>query len=328
MKFAIPQKVAETCVNTIRILSAEMIQRAKSGHPGMPLGCADIAFVLWTKFLNYWPEDPSWFNRDRFVLSAGHGSALLYTMLHLSGYKISMEQLQAFRQLGSITPGHPEVGVTPGVETTAGPLGQGFANGVGMAIASKMMAARFNREGQNLIDHHIYGICSDGDLMEGVASEAASIAGHLGLDNLIYFYDDNRITIDGGTDLTFTEDRGKRFEAYGWFVQHIDGHDQGQIEASVRLATREKTKPSLIVARTHIAYGAPTLQDTSDSHGAPLGEEEIQGMKEKIGWPEEAFHVPEEVRQVFEEKKRGMSRVYTESIDLLFKLRNEDKGMM
>jgi len=328
MKFAIPQKVADTCINTIKILSAEVVQKAKSGHPGMPLGCADIAFVLWAKFLNYWPQDPSWFNRDRFVLSAGHGSALLYVMLHLTGYKVSMEQLQAFRQLDSITPGHPEYGVTPGVETTAGPLGQGFANGVGMAIASRMMAARFNREGRNLIDHHIYGICSDGDLMEGVASEAASLAGHLGLGNLIYFYDDNRITIDGSTDLTFTEDRAKRFEAYGWLVQHIDGHNQGQIEAALRLAIREDTKPSLIVARTHIAHGAPTLQDSCDAHGSPLGADEIRSMKEAIGWPEEAFHVPEEVRQVFEERERGLSKVYRKSIDAVLEARKAEPELM
>lgn len=327
MKHRIPEKLAQACVETIKMLSVEMVQGAKSGHPGMPMGCADLAFVLWSRFLKYCPEDPAWFNRDRFVLSAGHGSALLYSMLYLAGYQLSLEDIRSFRQLGSITPGHPEYGLTPGVETTTGPLGQGFTNGVGMAIASKMMAARFNRNGRRLIDHAVYGICSDGDLMEGVASEAASMAGHLGLDNLIYLYDDNRITIDGGTDLTFSEDRAKRFEAYGWFVQQADGHDQDQIESVLRLAQEEPSRPSLIIARTHIAHGAPTLQDTSDSHGAPLSEEEIARIKENLAWPDEPFHVPEEVRDLFEERKRDLTGVYQESMEALTKARKEDPGL-
>jgi transketolase len=235
-----------------------------------------------------------------------------------------LEQLRKFRQFDSLTPGHPEFGSTPGVETTTGPLGQGFANGVGMAIAAKMLAARFNRENQCLIDHTVYGICSDGDLMEGVASEAASLAGHLGLDNLIYLYDDNRITIDGSTDLTFSEDRGRRFEAYGWFVQQIDGHDHDQIEASLRLAGEEDARPSLIIARTHIAHGAPTLQDTSDSHGAPLGEEEIGRIRKSIGWPDEPFHVPPEVRNLFEERKKELLIDYRTSLEAIEQARSQD----
>jgi transketolase len=324
MKSDIPSELAQKAVNTIKMLAADMVQGAKSGHPGMPLGCADLAFVLWMRFLKHCPEDPSWINRDRFVLSAGHGSALLYALLHLSGYSLPLEQLRKFRQFDSLTPGHPELGLTPGVETTTGPLGQGFANGIGMAIASKMLAARFNREDRCLIDHTVYGICSDGDLMEGVASEAASLAGHLGLDNLIYLYDDNRITIDGSTDLTFSEDRGRRFEAYGWFVQQVDGHDHDQIEASLRLAGEEDTRPSLIVARTHIAHGAPTLQDTSDSHGAPLGEEEIGRIRKSIGWPDEPFHVPPEVRDLFGERKKELLTGHRASLDAIDTARSQD----
>ena len=324
MKSPVDRERVRKSVNTIKILAVEMVQAANSGHPGMPMGCADLAFVLWTQFLKHWPADPFWINRDRFVLSAGHGSALLYAMLHLSGYPLPMEQLRRFRQMDSMTPGHPEYGVTPGVETTTGPLGQGFANGVGMAIASKMLAARFNGKDRCLIDHTVYGICSDGDLMEGVASEAASLAGHLGLDNLIYLYDDNRITIDGSTDLSFSEDRGRRFEAYGWFVQQIDGHDHDQIEAALRIAKEEQNRPSIIMARTHIAHGAPTLQDSSDAHGAPLGKEEIGRIKKSIGWPDEPFHVPPEVRELFEQRKQELLAEYEASVEAIDKARSQD----
>ncbi len=323
MNSEISSELTQQAVNTIKMLSAEMVQKANSGHPGMPLGCADIAFVVWSKFLKHCPDDPSWINRDRFVLSAGHGSALLYSLLHLSGYALSLEQLGQFRQWDSITPGHPEYGVTPGVETTAGPLGQGFVNGIGMAIAAKMMAARFNKEGRQLFDHTIYGICSDGDLMEGVTSEAASIAGHLGLDNIIYLYDDNRITIEGGTDISFSEDRGKRFEAYGWFVLEIDGHDHKQIEEAICKAQKEGERPSLIIARTHIAHGS-AMQDTSASHGSPLGEEEIARIKKEIGWPAQPFYVPDEVRQLFEKRKKDLDGQYQADIAALEAARAED----
>ncbi len=313
MGVALTDELARKAVDTIRMLSVEMVERAKSGHPGMPMGCADLAFVLWMKFLRHCPDDPAWVDRDRFVLSAGHGSALLYSLLYLFGYPVSEEEIRRFRQWDSLTPGHPEYGLTPGVETTTGPLGQGFANGVGMSVAAKMLAARFNREDLKLVDHRIYGICSDGDLMEGVSSEAASLAGHLGLDNLIYLYDDNRITIDGSTDLTFTEDRAKRFEAYGWFVQEIDGHDHGQIEAALEAACREKGRPSLIVARTRIARGAPTLEGSCETHGAPLGSEEVRRLKEKLGWPSEPFFVPADVRALFERRRRELREVWRES---------------
>jgi len=326
-KIAVSPEMAKKAVQTIKMLCVDMVQKAHSGHPGMPMGCADIAFVLWLRFLIHNPDDPSWINRDRFVLSAGHGSALLYTMLHLTGYPLSMEALKAFRQWGSMTPGHPEYGLTAGVETTTGPLGQGFANGIGMAIAAKMLASRLNRDGTALIDHTVYAICSDGDLMEGVSSEAASLAGHLGLDNIVYIYDDNRITIDGSTDLAFTEDRGKRFEAYGWFVQHIDGHDHSQIEEAIRAAKAETERPSLIVARTHIARGAPTLEDSSKSHGEPLGEQEIAQMKEKAGWPAEPFYIPEEVRELFFTRNRELQSAYRAHTRLMEEVFGKDAGL-
>jgi transketolase len=320
-------ELARKAVNTIKMLSVDMVQMAKSGHPGMPMGCADLAFVLWMKFLKHCPDDPGWINRDRFVLSAGHGSALLYSLLYLSGYPLPEGELRRFRQWGALTPGHPEYGLTPGVETTTGPLGQGFANGIGMAIAAKMLAARFNREGRRLLDHRIYGICSDGDLMEGVASEAASLAGHLGLDNVVYLYDDNRITIDGSTELTFSEDRAKRFEAYGWFVQQIDGHDHGQIEGALRAAGEEGSRPSLIVARTSIAKGAPTLEGSCETHGAPLGEEEIARMKKNLGWPGDPFHVPPEVRLLFEERRAELREIYRKSQGAMETARAEDPAL-
>ncbi len=284
----------QLCINTIRTLAMDAVQRAKSGHPGMPMGAADMAYVLWTRFLRHNPANPHWPDRDRFVLSAGHGSMLLYSLLHLTGYDLPLEELMNFRQWGSRTPGHPEYGLTPGVETTTGPLGQGFANGVGMAIAEAYLAARFNRPGHKIVDHYVYAIVSDGDLMEGIASEAASLAGHLRLGKLIYLYDDNRISIEGSTDLAFTEDRGRRFEAYGWHVQRVDGYDLEGIAAAIRAAQRDP-RPSLIMARTHLAYGSPHKQDRAEAHGAPLGEEEVRLTKENLGWPTEPpFFIPEE----------------------------------
>jgi len=283
----------QLCINTLRTLAMDGVQKANSGHPGLPMGAAAMAYVLWTRFLRHNPANPAWPDRDRFVLSAGHGSMLLYGLLHLTGYDLPLEELQNFRQWGSRTPGHPEYGPTPGVETTTGPLGQGFTNGVGMAIAEAYLAAHFNRPGHKIVDHYVYAIVSDGDLMEGVASEAASLAGHLRLGKLIYLYDDNRISIEGSTDLTFTEDRGRRFEAYGWHVQHIDGYDLEGIAAAIRAAQADP-RPSLIVARTHIGYGSPHKQDTAGVHGAPLGEEELRLTKENLGWPTEPpFLIPD-----------------------------------
>ncbi len=301
------KKSDDLCVNTIRTLAMDGVQRANSGHPGMPMGMADGAFVLWSQFLKHNPSDPTWPDRDRFVLSAGHGSMLLYSLLYLTGYDLSLEDLMAFRQWGSRTPGHPEHGLTPGVETTTGPLGQGFANGVGMAIAERFLAATFNRPGLPIFDHFTYGIVSDGDLMEGISHEAASLAGHLGLGKLIYLYDDNDISIEGSTDLTFTEDVPARFRAYGWHVQTVDGHNRRQIAAALRAAREETARPSLIVCRTHIAYGSPHKQDRAVAHGEPLGEEEVQATKAALGWPPDAhFLVPPEALAVFRQaRERG-----------------------
>jgi len=288
----------ELCIQTIRFLSADIVQKAKSGHPGMPMGMAPAAYILWTKYMKYNPANPRWHNRDRFVLSAGHGSALLYSMLHLTGFNISLDELKNFRQWGSKTPGHPEYDPDYGVEVTTGPLGQGISNAVGMAIAQKHLANYFNRDGFPIIDYKIYVIASDGDLQEGIASEASSLAGHLGLDNLIVVYDDNRISIDGSTDLAFTEDRAKRYEAYGWNVQVVegDGNDMAAFEKALENAKKERTRPTIIKLRTHIAYGSPNMQDTAEAHGAPLGEDEIKLMKKKFGWdPNKTFHVPDEV---------------------------------
>jgi transketolase len=286
----------ELCINTIRCLAMDAVQKANSGHPGLPMGAAAMAYVLWTRHLRYHPRHPRWPNRDRFILSAGHGCMLLYSLLHLTGYDLSLDDLKQFRQWGSKTPGHPEHLLAEGIETTTGPLGQGFGTGVGMAIAQKYLAAHFNRSGHELLDYKIYALVSDGDLMEGVASEAASLAGHLGLDNLIYLYDDNHISIEGSTDLAFTEDRGKRFEAYGWFVQVLpDGNDLEAVDRALRAAQMERGRPSLIAARTHIAYGSPHKQDTAGAHGSPLGEEEVKLTKQRFGWPlEPKFYVPEE----------------------------------
>jgi transketolase len=293
-------KLDQLCVNTIRTLAMDGVQKAKSGHPGMPMGMADAAYVLWTRFLKHNPANPDWPNRDRFVLSAGHGSMLLYSLLHLTGYDLPLEELKSFRQWGSLTPGHPEYGLAPGVETTTGPLGQGFATGIGMAIAQEHLAAIFNKPDFAIFDHFIYAICSDGDLMEGVSHEAASLAGHLGLGKIVYLYDDNEISIEGSTGITFTEDVPARFRAYGWHVQEVDGHNRDQIEAAIRVAQLETERPSIIVCHTHIAYGSPNKQDTAASHGAPLGEEEVQLTKEALGWSyKNAFFIPKQALEVF-----------------------------
>ncbi len=299
----------ELCVQTIRFLSAEAVQKANSGHPGMPMAMAPAAYVLWTRYMKYNPANPRWHNRDRFVLSAGHGSVLLYSMLYLTGYDIALDDLKEFRQWQSKTPGHPEYEPDLGVEVTTGPLGQGISNAVGMAIAQKYLAAYFNRDGFPIIDYEIYVIVSDGDLQEGVASEACSLAGHLGLDNLIVVYDDNHISIDGDTDLSFTEDRAKRFDAYGWYVQEIggDGNDMAAFEKALGNAGKQKDRPSIIKLRTHIAYGSPNFQDTAKAHGAPLGDDEIRLMKEQLGWdPDKSFHVPKEaLTHIREAVERG-----------------------
>ncbi|MDB5921684.1 MAG: tktA [Betaproteobacteria bacterium] len=289
------------CVNTLRFLSIDAVQKANSGHPGLPLGAAAMAYVLWTRFLKHHPVHPDWFDRDRFVLSAGHGSMLLYSLLHLTGYDLPLEQIKLFRQWGSMTPGHPERGVTPGVETTTGPLGQGFANGVGMAMAEAHLAACYNRPGCEIVNHFTYGIVSDGDLMEGVASEAASLAGSLQLGKLIYLYDDNRVTLSAATDITFTEDRARRFEAYGWHTETIDdGNDLHAIDRALRTARAEIRRPSLILIRTHLGYGSPHKQDSFEAHGSPLGEAEVRLTKQNLGWPAEPpFYVPESARAHF-----------------------------
>ncbi len=293
-------ELARTAVDTIKMLAVDAVEAANSGHPGLPMGAADHAFVLWTEFLRCDPSDPAWPDRDRFVLSAGHGSMLQYALLHLSGYDVSLDDLRAFRQLHSKTPGHPEFGHTPGVETTTGPLGQGFANGVGMALAAQRLAAEVNTDDFAPVAHRVFGIVSDGDLMEGVAAEAASMAGHLRLGNLIYVYDDNRITIEGETCLTYDEDTPKRFESYGWHVQSIDGHDHDAIRGALAAAVAETGRPSLIAARTHIGRGSPGKEDSEDSHGAPLGADEVAATKANIGWPAEpTFHVPDEVAAWF-----------------------------
>lgn len=290
------QDIDHLCVNTIRGLSMDSVQQANSGHPGMPLGVADVGYVLWTRFLKHNPADPQWLNRDRFVLSAGHGSILLYSLLHLMGYDLSLEEIKRFRQWGSKTPGHPEYRVTPGVETTTGPLGQGIANAVGMALAERHLASRFNRPDLPIVDHYTYVIASDGDIMVGIGHEAASLAGHFKLGRLIVLYDSNRISIDGPTELTLTEDVGGRFAAYGWHIQTVDGHDHDEIAQAIEEAQAETTRPSLIICHTHIAYGSPNKQDSASSHGAPLGEEEVRLTKRTLGWPEEpTFFVPDEV---------------------------------
>ncbi|MEJ2601302.1 MAG: transketolase [Anaerolineales bacterium] len=294
------KELQNKAINTIRFLSADAVQKANSGHPGLPMGDAALAYALWTRHLRFNPANPHWANRDRFVLSGGHGSMLLYSLLHLTGYDLSLEEIKNFRQWGSRTPGHPEYGLTPGVEVTTGPLGQGFSNGVGMAIAATHLAAIFNRPGFDVIDHWIYAIVTDGDLMEGVSSEAASLAGHLKLGRLIYLYDNNHISIDGSTNLAFTEDRAARFEAYGWHVQKVeDGNDVDAVDRAIQ-AAQQDPRPSLIVVHTHIGYGLPTRQDTKDAHGEAPGDEELDGAKKKLGWPlSPRFLVPQDVLAFF-----------------------------
>ncbi|BDV42199.1 transketolase [Geotalea uraniireducens] len=303
-----PAELDNLCINTIRFLAVDAIQQANSGHPGLPLGAAPMAYLLWDRFLRHNPADPGWFDRDRFVLSAGHGSMLLYALLHLTGYELPLAELRRFRQWGSKTPGHPERGHTVGVETTTGPLGQGLGNAVGMAIAAAHLAARFNRPAFPLVDHYVYCLAGDGDLMEGVAAEAASLAGHLGLGRLIVLYDDNRISLAAATDLTFTEDRGARFAAYGWQVQEVtDGTDLAALERAIVAARAETARPSLILVRNHIGYGSPHKQDSFEAHGSPLGADEVRLTKEALGWPAEPpFLVPEEaLRHCREALARG-----------------------
>jgi len=299
-------------INTIRFLSADAVQQANSGHPGLPMGAAPMAFTLWTRHLRHNPRNPKWAGRDRFILSGGHGSMLLYSLLHLTGYDVSLDAIKNFRQFGSITPGHPEYGLTPGVEVTTGPLGQGFGQGVGMAIAATHLAATFNKPGHEIIQSHIYGIVTDGDLMEGVSSEAASLAGHLQLGRIVYLYDDNHISIDGSTDLAFTEDRAARFEAYKWHVQKVeDGNDVEAIDAAIR-AAKADPRPSLICVRTTIGYGAPKKQGTAKAHGEPLGDEELNAAKENLGWPvEPRFLIPGEVLEFYREAvEKGREREF------------------
>jgi len=295
------QALDALCINTIRMLSVDAVQKANSGHPGAPMGLAPAAYTLWTRFLKHNPRNPEWWDRDRFVLSAGHGSMLLYSMLFLTGYDLPLEQIKQFRQWGSRTPGHPERELTPGVETTTGPLGQGFGNGVGMAMAEAHLAARYNRPGFEIVNHFTYAIVSDGDLMEGVAAEAASLAGHLKLGKLIYLYDNNRISLAGATDLSFTEDCAKRFEAYGWHTLSVEnGNDLEAIHGAIRAAREEQSRPSLILLRTHIGFGSPGKQDTFEAHGSPLGEAEVKRTKENLGWPlEPAFYIPKEAETHF-----------------------------
>lgn len=295
------QTLEDLCINTIRFLSADAVQNANSGHPGLPMGAAAMAYTLWTKYLKFNPKDPKWFDRDRFVLSAGHGSMLLYSLLYLTGYDLPLEELKRFRQWGSKTPGHPERGHTVGVEVATGPLGQGFGNGVGMAIAQAWFAARYNRPGHQIINHYTYGICSDGDLMEGISQEAASLAGHLRLGKLIYLYDQNYISLAGATNLTFTEEVAKRFEGYGWHTRHVrEGNDTEEVAKAIEEAQAEQRRPSLILVHTHIGYGSPKKQDTFEAHGSPLGEEELQAAKKALGWATmDKFYVPEDALNYF-----------------------------
>ena len=294
-------EIHEKCVNTIRTLSMDAVQKANSGHPGAPMGLAGAAYALWVYLLKHNPNNPGWHDRDRFVLSGGHASMLLYSLLHLTGYDLTLEDIKNFRQWESRTPGHPEFGHTPGVETTTGPLGQGFTNAVGMALAERHLASMYNRSDFEIVDHYTYIMCGDGDLMEGITSEAASFAGHMGLSKLICIYDDNKITIEGKTDITFSEDVAARFRAYNWHVQQIeDGNDLSAIHDAVISAKKEEGKPSIICLKTHIAYGSPNKQDSPDAHGAPLGEEEIILTKKNLGWPDsESFLVPGETSDIF-----------------------------
>ena len=302
--------IQQQSIDTIRTLAMDAVQQANAGHPGTAMALAPLAYLIYTRHLRHNPADPNWPDRDRFVLSAGHACILQYAVLHLTGYDLPLEQLQRFRQWGSITPGHPEHGLTPGIETTTGPLGQGFANGVGFALAERFLAERYNRPHHSVVDHHVYAICSDGDLMEGVSNEAASLAGQNGLGKLVYFYDDNRITIDGTTSVSFTaEDRGARIAAQGWHVQHVDdANDLAALDAAIEAAKAETARPSMIVVRSHIAYPAPHAMDTAKAHGAPLGADEVAAAKKAMGWdPEKRFHVPDEVYAHMSRVERGAS---------------------
>lgn len=303
--------IEQLCIDTVRVLSADAVQKANSGHPGMPMGAAPMGHVLWSQFMNYNPRNPHWVNRDRFILSAGHGCMLQYSFLHLAGYDISLDDIKNFRQLHSKTAGHPEYGLAPGIDVTTGPLGQGFANGVGFAIAQKHLAGRYNKPGFPIFDYHIYAICSDGDMMEGVTSEAASLAGHLELGNIIYLYDDNHISIEGSTDIAFNEDVAKRFEAYNWHVQTInDGNDINAIVIAIRNAKAETQRPSLIKVRTEIAYGSPNKVNTAGAHGSPLGPDELKKTKEFLGFdPEKYFFIPDKVSEYYlNAGKKGMEQ--------------------
>ncbi|MCX6082817.1 MAG: transketolase [Chloroflexi bacterium] len=293
-------EIQEQCINAIRFLSADAVEQANSGHPGLPMGAASMAYTLWTRHLRHNPRNPQWANRDRFILSGGHGSALLYALLHLTGYEISLDEVKRFRQWGSLTPGHPEFGLTPGVDTTTGPLGQGFANGVGMAIAETHLAAEFNTPEHTLVDHFTYAIVTDGDLMEGITAEAASLAGHLQLGKIIYLYDDNHISIEGSTQVSFSEDRMARFAAYGWHTQIVlDGNDVEAIDAAIQ-AAKHDARPSIIAVRTIIGFGLPTRAGTSKAHGEPPGDVELNGAKQALGWPiEPRFYIPVDVQSFF-----------------------------
>ncbi len=312
--------IHELSIDAIRILSAEAVEKAKSGHPGLPMGAAAFAYALWANHLHFDPKNPDWLNRDRFVLSAGHGSMLLYSLLHLTGYDLSLDEIKRFRQWDSKTPGHPEHGLTPGVETTTGPLGQGFANGVGMALAEQFMAKRYNRPGHEVIDYHTYAIVSDGDLMEGISAEAASFAGSYKLGKLIYLYDSNRISIEGSTDLTFNDNTAQRFEAYGWHVVTVkDGNDIHEVDKAIDAAGTDP-RPSLVIVQTHIGFGSPNKHDTASAHGSPLGEDELKQTKENLGWPAEpAFHIPEEVSRHMKEEVGGRGHALAEDWDKRFK---------
>jgi len=308
----------QLAVDAIRILSVDAVQRANSGHPGAPMGMADLAVVLWSRFLRVDPTDPTWRDRDRFVLSNGHASMLLYSLLHFSGFPVSMEDIKGFRQIDSRAAGHPEVEVPAGIETTTGPLGQGFSTGVGMAIAEAHLRSVF---GPDLIDHQVFGFVSDGDLMEGISAEAASLAGHLGLGKLVYAYDDNEITIDGSTDLAFSDASQRRFDAYGWQTAEVDGHDRAAIADAIESAIAEEARPSLIVAKTHIAYGSPNKQDSASSHGSPLGDDEIALVRERFGWELPPFEIPDDVYSFFDdglERGKAARRAWAQRRDLAF----------
>ena len=322
---AVNKSLEQIAVDTIKFLSVDGVEKAKSGHPGLPTGATDYAYVIWNQFLRFNPKDPVWPNRDRFVLSAGHGSMMLYSLLHLTGYDLSLDDLKNFRQWSSRTPGHPEFGETDGVEATTGPLGQGFANGVGMALAGKMLGARFNKPGFDLFNYNVYAIVSDGDLQEGISHEAASLAGHLGLGNLIYFYDDNHISIGGDTNVSYSDDVASRFEGYHWHVQRIDGHDRAAAAEAIRVAQQQTEKPSIILARTHIAKDAPTKHDTAGAHGEPFGAEEIKLMKEALDWPHEpTFFVPDGVYDLFRSRPEAVEPEYSAWLSLLDRYKAEN----